>query len=602
MIAKILRIDLTSRSCTVEEIPEKIIKNYLGGRGLGAYLLYQYVPAKVNPLSEANHLIFSGGPASGTPLPFSSRTTVNTKSPLTGLYLRGSASGTFAHQTKKAGFWAIDIGGIADSPVYIRISNQNVEFIDASHLWGIEPGETERVLLDGLSQEKAAAIAIGPAGENLVPYAVISTAFPHYRIFGRGGAGCVMGAKKLKGIVISGDGQTGAADKARFDALRKHITGMLHDKKEWAANWRNYGTTISSLEFMCKAGLLPTRNWQGGAFEGWHGIDLSTIQWPRKNRVCAPYCVAGCDHYLEVAEGAYRGAHGRRPEYETVYSFGSQCGMDKYAAIIRANQMCSESGLDTITAGVTIGFAMECFERGLITLADTDGIELRFGNDEAMIKSLGKIAEREGFGSQLARGTRKLSREISGSEPFAMHAKGLELSGYECRGFNGQALQFAISSIGGHHSAYGFPAYVELGEGNQLKIGGKGDQVKKLATGRILRDTLPGCAFGRRVFTDEMLPDAYSALFGEEWSADDLSRACVRIMCQERLFNMREGTSRQDDTLPGRLLHEPKPDGPAKGAVVPLEELKDDYYRIMGWDLISGNPGDSILAKLDIER
>jgi aldehyde:ferredoxin oxidoreductase len=393
---------------------------------------------------------------------------------------------------KKAGFWAIDIKGIADSPLYIKINNQEVEFIDAAHLWGMETGETQQAVLGGLSPEKGAAAVIGPAGERLLPCAIIITGGAHYRNFGRGGAGSVMGSKRIKAIAISGDGAVEAADKDKFEAVRRVMTAIAREKKEALADWRNHGTVGWSLELMGKTGILPTRNWQQGHFEGWRGIDprVREGEWPKKNHACAPFCLSTCAQYMEIDKGDYKGFRGNRPEYETVYAFGSQCGIDKYDAIVAANQICSESGIDTISSGVTIGFAMECFERGLIGLQDTDGIELRFGNDRAMIAMLKKIISQDGFGCQLAKGVRRLSQEIKGSEASAMHAKGLELCGYECRGLNGQALEYAINNRGGDHSAYGFPTYAELADGSRTNIEGKGEQVKRLAIGRITRDSL----------------------------------------------------------------------------------------------------------------
>ena len=602
---RILAIDLSNRSYEVKEIPDKIIKNYIGGRGLGAYLLYKLVPGNADPLGEENHLIFTAGPANGTNLPYSSKSFITTKSPLTNIYLRTGASGILAHQIRKAGFWAIDIKGIADSPAYITVNNQEVDFKDASHMWGMKPDETQRVMLEGTSAGNGAAAVIGPAGEKLLPCSVIITEGSNYRTFGRGGAGCVMGSKRLKGIAICGDGNIAATDRETFIGLRKAIVENAREKKEEAAIWRQYGTG-ANLGFLSAQGVLPTRNWQTGCFEGWQGIDTSTTakQWPRKNQTCAPFCITTCAHYVEINKGPYQGARSRGPEYETIYAFGSECGVNKLDAVVAAAQICEEAGIDTISAGITIGFAMECFEKGLIGPEDTDGIELRFGNDEAMISALKKIVNQEGFGNQLAKGVRKLSKEIKGSQAFAMHVKGLEMGGYECRGLNAQALQFAIDNIGGSHSAYGFPPFIELTDGSRMQVKGKGEQLKHIAISRILRDCIPACGFGfvGKVFTDAMLPDVVSSLLGEPWSADDLKRAALRIMCQERLFNMREGISREDDSLPARLLNEPKPDGPAKGTVVPLEELKDDYYYAMGWDLLSGNPTDEVLAKLEVEK
>ncbi|TET42657.1 MAG: aldehyde ferredoxin oxidoreductase [Dehalococcoidia bacterium] len=601
MANQILRIDLSNRSYRVEEIPDRIINQYIGGRGLGAYLLYNSVPPRIDPLGEKNHLIFTAGPSNGTNLSYSSKTVINTKSPLTGIYLYAMSSGTIGHQMRKAGLWAIDVAGIADSPTYLEINNQKVEFKDATPLWGMESGEAQRVMLGGLSARKAATMAIGPAGERLLRYAAIMVDGPVYRAFGRGGSGCVMGSKKLKGIVIYGDGKIEVGDRDGFEKIRKDILSRVKENEQWATLWRRYGTRMS-VDTLNKLGLLPTRNWQGGTFEGAERLSFPSHEkeWTWQNRPCGPFCPTPCSLYMEVEKGPYQGAHCDGPEYETIYAFGPSCGVDKLDAIIAANQICDENGIDTMSAGSSIGFAMECFEKGLIGTTDTDGIELRFGDDKAMIAMLKKIVSQEGFGLLLSEGVRRASQEIKGSESFAIQAKGLELGGYECRGANGQALQFAINNRGGCHHGYGVVARVEIHDGTRLQLEGKGEQVKNMAIGQMIADSIPCCVFGRQVFGS--VDKNVSSLFGEAWSFDELKEAGMRIMCQERLFNMREGITREDDTLPGRLLNEPKPDGPTKGEVVPLEKLKDDYYRALGWDLSTGNPDNSLLDKLGVNK
>jgi aldehyde:ferredoxin oxidoreductase len=598
----VLRIDLSSRTYEIEDIAPEIIRKYIGGRGLGAYLLYRSVPPKADPLGAENHLIFSAGPASGSGLYYSSKVNVNTKSPLTGIYLYSISSGILAQQMRKAGFWALDVSGTAESPIYLLIDNHEVQFKDAASLWGLETAAAQKRMLKDASQKGAATIGIGPAGEHLNRYASIFADGALYRCFGRGGAGAVMGSKNLKGIVVSGDGDLKASKAEKFSELNKEITRLLKTEyKGWAENWRRY-ETAADLDTMNELGLLPTRNWQTGQFEGWRGIDKSTtpISWPEKGRACGPYCpTPGCRD-VEVKAGPYRGAHSDI-EWETVYGFGSSCGIDKMEAVIAASQICDEYGVDTITAGVTIGFAMECFEKGLIDKQETDGIDLRFGNDEAMIDVLNKMAKQEGFGKRISKGTMRLSKEIEGSEAFAMHAKGMEFGGYECRGANGQALQFTIDNRGGCHHGYGLPARTEMFDNTRLEVAGKGEYVKKAAISRIVRDSLIVCTF-TPLYAEEVVVKALSALFGETWSATDIKEVGLRIMCQERLFNMREGITEKDDILPARLLEEPKPDGPTKGEVVPLKELKKDYYTAMGYDLATGNPPDSLLAKLGIEK
>lgn len=412
-----------------------------------------------------------------------------------------------------------------------------------------------------------------------------------------------MGSKKLKGIIVSGDGSGGIADKAKFEAAKKAVMENARSNQKWVDSRRNCGTG-GDMDIMSEAGFLPARNWQSGTFENWAKLCTRTTakNWPRKNLPCGPYCPTICSHYIELKDGPYKGAHCDGPEYETIYAFGTHCGIDKFDAVVAAAQICDEFGIDTLTAGMTIGFAMECFEKGLIGREDTDGVELRFGDDQAMMAMLNKMVNQEGFGQRLLQGTKKLSEEIEGSEAFAMQTKGLEFGGYECRGLNGQALQFAIDNRGGCHHGYGLPARLEAYDGTRLHIEGKGKQVKSLASGRIIRDSFIACSFPGLILTMPIMADAVSALFGETWSVDDLNLVGTRIMCQERLFNVREGITRKDDTLPSRLLNEPKPDGPTSGAVVPLEKLKDDYYRAMGWDLSTGNPTDSVLDELEIER
>jgi aldehyde:ferredoxin oxidoreductase len=601
MAAKILRIDLSNRTYRVEEIPDKVIHQYIGGRGLGSYLLYNSLPPRVDPLGEKNHLILAAGPSNGTSLSYSSKTAINTKSPLTGIYLYAMSSGTVGHQIRKAGLWAIDIAGIADSPTYLEIDNCKVEFKDATSLWGMESGEAQRIMLADRSARKAATMAIGPAGERLLRYASIMVDGPVYRAFGRGGPGCVMGSKKLKGVLIHGDQEIEAGDRDGFEKIRKDILGRVKENEKWATLWFRYGTR-GSFDSMNALGLLPTRNWQAGTFEWAERLSFPSHEkeWTWKNRPCGPFCPTPCSLYMEVGKGPYQGTHCDGPEYETIYAFGPNCGVDKLEAIIAAEQICDENGIDTISAGASIGFAMECFEKGLIGTKETSGIELRFGDDKAMIAMLKKIVSQEGFGLLLSEGVRRASQEIKGSESFAMQVKGLELGGYECRGANGQALQFAIDNRGGCQHGYGWVAIIEAREGTRLQVKGKGEQVKNMAIGQMITDSVPCCSFGRQVYGP--VDKNVSSLFGETWSSDHLKEAGMRIMCLERLFNMREGITRKDDSLPGRLLNEPKPDGPTKGEVVPLEDLKDDYYRALGWDLSTGNPDNSFLDKLGIAK
>ncbi len=600
----ILKVDLSRRSSEIAEIPELVMRKYIGGRGLGAYLLYRSVPAKADPLGEGNHIFLTAGPASGTGLYYSSKTNLTTKSPLTGIYLNTVCSGILGAQMRKAGFWALDIYGASERPLYIVVRDRDVSFLDAAGLWGLETAKAQEVMLGEMSPNRAATVAIGPAGERLNPFAAVFSEGGLYRCFGRGGAGAVMGSKKLKGIVVQGTSAVGVADKGLFDAVKKQIAGTVKNKLQvWADIWRRY-ETASDLGLMQEMGILPTRNWRSGQFAGWEGIDKSKtpLGWPEKGRPCGPYCLTPGCREVEVKDGPYRGARSDL-EWETIYAFGTTCGVDHMEPIIAASQICDEYGVDTMTAGITIGFAMECFEEGLITEKDTDGLQLRFGDHEVMIAALKKMVRGEGFGTQLAKGTRRLSEEIKGSEAFAMHVKGLELGGYECRGLNGQALQFAVDNRGGCHKGLGLQARNEIVDGTRLAVETKGEYVKNIAIGQVIRDSLITCSFSKQAFPEPLVLECLASLSGDAWSADELRDVALRVISHERLFNMREtGITRADDTLPPRLLREPKPDGPTKGMVVPLEMLKDSFYGAMGYDLATGNPPDALLAKLGIEK
>lgn len=604
MVHRMLRVDLSNRSYDFEEISEETIHKFVGGRGLGSYLLYHSMPARVDPLGKENHLIYTAGLAGGTNFPFSSKVNIITKSPQTGIYLYTTSSGSLGHQMKKAGIWAIDIQGAAEYPTYIVINDQGVQFRDAAALWGMEPAKTQEMMLGGMSPKKAATAAIGPAGEQQVLYASVFSEGPLYRSFSRGGAGAVMGAKKLKGLVVSGDGVVEIGDQGKYQAVKQELDRLMKTQfSKWAKRWSRYETD-ADLEIMNHEGMIPTRNWQTGQFDGWRGVDKSTtpMGWPEKGYACGPYCpIAGCRE-VKVTDGPYQGYHSDI-EWEAVYAFGCSTGVDKMEAVIAASQICDEYGIDTITAGVTIGFAMECFEKGLLGEKDTDGIDLRFGNDKAMIAALQKIVKQEGFGRELAKGVKRLSEQIKGSADFAMHVKGMELGGYECRGLNGQAIAFAINNRGGCHHGYGLPARREMFDDTRMATEGKGDYVKDIAAEIMLRDSIPICYFILPFNSNwNLLADLLASLSGKQWTAAAAKEAGYRIMCQERLFNMREGVTRKDDSLPARLLKEPKPDGPTRGVTVPLDTLLDDFYRSMGYDLATGNPTDELLAKLGIEK
>lgn len=600
-IYKLLDIDLSSRQFQREEISSELVEKFMGGRGLGSYLLYKSTRVGMDPLSPENPMIFSAGLAQGLPTPFSSKLALNTKSPLTGAYLFSITSGSLGHNLRRCGYISLKIRGKLDHPQYIVITDTGVEFRDARHLWGKNTREAQEIIIREAGAGKGDVAVIGPAGEELSPISGIFNEGEYLRCFGRGGSGAVMGAKLLKGIVIMTERKITAADPEKFREVRHQLLHTVKKEADWAKGRRAYGTG-ADMDVMNRQGIIPTNNWQGGVFDEVDKLCTLTQGWPRRNVSCGPYCPAPCAHLIRIGEGPYVGAQCDGPEYETIYSFGSECGVARFDAVVAADQICDEYGIDTMSAGVAVGFAMECFERGLINEKDTGGITLRFGDDSAMIAMLGKIVRKEGIGEILANGTRYAALHIPGSEGFAMHAKGMEFGGYECRGSWGQALQFAVNARGGCHHGYGLPARVEHVQGMGSRREGKGQMVKHAATRRILCDSAMICTFAYpKIYNDESVAALFSALIGRKISVAEVLKIGERVQTMERLFNAREGLTREDDRLPTRLTDEPQPDGPNQGSVVPLEGLKDDYYEAMGWDVGTGLPGEGIYKQMDIE-
>lgn len=598
---KLLWVDLGRREYRIDTIPDTIMDEYLGGRGLGAYLLYKNLPAKIDPFSPENLIILSSGPAQGTSTFYSSRAVLNTKSPLTGCYLYTVSSGRIGHAIKEAGYAAIMIRGRADKPTYLAINDDDIQFRAASSMWGLKTIEAMEALTKDSQLKNSSCVVIGPAGERLMKMALVATEGENVRTFGRGGSGAVFGAKNLKGVVVSGTHKPRAGNESAFLECKKMFTDLIKGQPGYVEMRRRFGTG-SDMDSMSETGILPTRNWQTGVFKKLDGIDLKKIEetWPRKNIPCGPYCINPCAHTITLEKGPWKGTHIEGPEYETLYAFGSNCDIDRFDAIVAAEKICNDYGIDTMSCGLTISLAMECYEKGLLSKEDTGGIDLRFGNAEGMVDMVRLIAEGKGVGEFLGEGAKRVSEKISGSEGFAMHCKGLEFGGYECRGLWGQALQFALSSRGGCHHAYGLPARMpkEMEAGTQVK--GKGELVKMAAITRILFDSTVMCTFPVSIIGLPNLVKMLNALTGKERSLDDYKKIGFRILTLERMFNVREGFTRVDDYLPKRLTHEPLPDGPNAGRVVPMDEILDEGYQAMGWDKGTGIPLQETLKELGL--
>jgi aldehyde:ferredoxin oxidoreductase len=605
---KILRVDLTRGAIEEHGTPEKLTQAFLGCRGLGAALLYRELKPGIDPLSPDNVLIFMTGPATGTPLPACARWGATTKSPLTNMYLCSSVGGFFGAELRFAGYDGVILKGRAEKPTWLSIIDSRAEFHDASELWRLNAEETEIAIQKELKDRRACVASIGQAGEHLVKFASIQVdlhSIGRGGSLGRGGMGAVMGSKQLKAIAVRGHGRVEIADDEGLMALTRELIKEMK-QNELTHAFSRWGTP-QFIDAVNEGGLFPTRNFQQGTFEGAQRINAKAMreQLVKRNTACHA-CTIACGKYSVIAEGPYAETFVDGPEYETLWSFGAQCGIDRLDAIAAANMWCDRYGLDTISTGNTIGFAMECYERGLLTKKDVDELELKFGNHEVLVELIRKIAFREGVGDLLAEGTRVAAKKIGrGAERFAMHVKGLELPAYDPRGVWGMALAFATACRGGCHlKAWTLMVEVFAPKYDRFSAEGKAKLVFDLQNARAVVDSLGVCVFGTRAIGVEEMIRILAVTTGQNLSAEKLLKAGERIYTLERLLAVRGGVSRKDDILPARLLEETLPGGAAKGVKLTKRELNrmlDEYYAVRGWDR-DGRPWQEKLEELDMPK
>lgn len=595
---KLLRVDLTTGKFSDAEVPKEDQVNYMGGRGLAAKILYEENKPKIDPFDPENRLIFMSGPYTGTMGSFTAFYNVTTKSPLTGAILSAHSGGHWGPMFRKTGYDGIVIRGKASKPVYLLITDKGPELRDASDLWGRDVFDTINHLEK--RHERAKAAVIGLAGEKLVRYAAIMNDM--HRAAGRGGVGAVMGSKNLKAIVVHGTRDIPQADSEKLKETFKTATATV---KEKSAAFSKYGTSMV-VGITGKAGTIPTRNFQSGNFPEFEKIggDAFVNNHVMKNTACAR-CPLHCgkesktDKYGSTTEG---------PEYETLAMFGPNLGNASLDSIIHANHLCNMYGMDTISCADTIACAYELFEKGIISEKDTGGIRLSWGDADAMLKLVEMTGTREGFGRIIGEGSRRLAAEYGPeAAQYAMNVKGMEFPGYDPRGIQGMALAFAMSTRGACHLRA--TMYVpELFQGvlDRFTIKGKAKPLKDLQELFTLYDSMVLCKFGaRNAFAnswDNMLI-LCNAATGFGYTLEELKKVGARAWTIERLFNLREGLTRKDDTLPERLFTLPIPDGPSKGSVVNKSDFEnelDEYYRIWGWTR-EGVPTEDALASLGVK-
>jgi aldehyde:ferredoxin oxidoreductase len=596
---KLLEIDLTSGKTKDSVISGEMVEKYLGGRGLGARLLFDILPPKTDPLSPENVLIFLTGPLTGSMTTGSSKFVVVTKSPLTGGWCDSYSSGRISVELKKAGYDGLILRGKSNHPCYLRIDHKGAEIRDANLIWGRNSFETERMLREMEGDIPVGVSSIGPAGERLVKFACINSDL--YRQAGRGGVGAVMGSKNLKAIVVKGTKSVNLHDRKKLVALnRANYQRAL--KSQVAQTRMKYGTPLT-LNVTHVGGILPTKNFQFSTWEkALEKIDSVGVYKSVKSHKACLSCFIHCSLVTEASEGKYKGVTLEGPEYETLGIFGSNQLIDDLPAIMQANILCDDLGIDTISAGNVIGFVMECFDKELISSSQTDGLEIRFGDSEASLAAIERMAMREGFGDIMAEGVRVAARAIgNGSERFAMHVKGMEFPAYEPRGAFGSGLSYAVSPRGACHRRAWPPAKEILGGYPPYTIEGKAAMIKDLYDENCVLHSLLVCDMPAKFIPLSL--DDYSqylhASSGASFSKGDFLKIAERIETLIRMFNNREGFTRKDDTLPYRTLNEPLPDGPAKGQCIGEENLNkmiDEYYALRGWDA-SGVPTQETLKK-----
>lgn len=594
-LGKILRVNLSNRTSSVEDIDERRIDKLLGGRGLAVKLYYDEIGPGVKPFDPENKLIFMTGPLTGVRLPSTTKFQLATKSPETGMYMCSNSGGDFGPQLKMAGYDGLIIEGAADGWTSLTIRDGEVGFHDASDMKGMSTSETLDALKKALGDKKASTMAIGPAAERgvKISYICVDT-----RAFGRGGAGAVLGSKKLKGIVLRGTGSIPVADQARIDAIRKAAIANL---RETRANHTKYGTP-QYIEPINELGCMPTRNFQTTFFEGVKKVDAHIMydHYLEKNYACY-MCPVACGKVNVVKEGPYRGARART-EYESIALLGPDCGVDDFGAVVKANQECDELGIDTMSAGNAVALAMELYEKGLITKEDTDGIEARFGNADALIGIIKLIAERRGIGDLLAEGMRGVLEKKPEWSPYILQVKGMPFAAYDPRGFYGNALTYGTSSRGACHNVGGWTIRHELmsEDYDRFALKGKGLLVKTIQDNRAYVDSLGLCTVvrGSMNFSDSPTGEVMQAVTGYDFTPELLDIG-ERIYSFERIILNREGIRRKDDLMPERTVKETVPSGPIKGQKLTAEmydQMLDEYYAERGWDM------DGVVTRETIEK
>lgn len=577
---KILRVNLSEKTIHVENLDPELARNFLGARGLGTKIFSSEVDPGVEPLSPENKLIFAAGPLTGTNAISAGRYNVVTKAPLTGTIAASNSGGYFGPELKYAGYDVIIFEGKADSSVYLYINNDEAELRSAQNVWGKNTHETEDILRAETDPEAKIA-CIGPAGEKLVRYACIIN--DKNRAAGRSGVGAVMGSKNLKAVVVRGTKGVKIADPQGFKAAVDAAFKKIKENPVTSGGLPAYGSAVL-VNILNAHGALPTRNFQTGLFpvaEKISGETLTDTYLIRKKACWS--CPIACGRATRVPDGKFAG-HGEGPEYEALWSMGADCDIDDLAAILKANYICNEMGMDPITYGATLACAMELYEKGYLPEKDVQQ-PLSFGDADALVEMAAKTGNREGFGDLLAEGSYRLAEKY-GQPELSMTAKKQEYPAYDPRAIQGIGLEYATSNRGGCHVRGYTIASEVLGipqAADPLTTEGKAGLAKIFQDLTAVVDSSGTCLFTTFALGAGDLVDMLSAATGFKYSVEGALLAGERIWNLERQFNLDAGFTKADDTLAPRILNEPMPEGPGKGKVSNLKVMLEEYYLLRGW-------------------
>jgi len=600
---RILHVDLTSGKIWTEPLKEELAKKYIGGIGLGMRLYLDHSKPGIDPFSPENPLVVATGPLSGSMVPTGGNGhAFVSKSPQTFGVGEAKAHGHWGTELKRAGYDAIIFYGKAEKPVYIWVDDDAVQLMDAKHLWGKSPQETEDAIKKELKDFYIRVASIGVAGEKLVRIACIIN--EKSRACGRTGLGAVMGSKNLKAIAVRGSKDITVANKDRLLELVK----IQHERMKGPAarKYRTLGTPENVL-VLNALGAMPTNNFTSAVFPGADKISGEYLneRFVAKIIGCSS-CAMRCEHIAVVPEGPYKGTT-TRIEYEPLWAIGPNCGVGNLDAILKGMDLSNYYGVDAISIGLVVSFAMDLYKNGIVN-KETAGLDLNFGNHEAMLELIKQVSTREAFGDVLAEGVKLAAEKIGkGSDKYAVHIKGVEMTGYDIRGLKTAALGYAVSFRGADHNRHGAYGPDVAGKVNRFKAEkGRGKLVRETEDLYAIIDSIIVCKFSRGTYVKgyEDLAALYNAVTGIEMKPDELQKAGERINNLGRLINIREGLTRKDDTLPWKVMHVPIPDeGPSKGSFVSQEELDlllDDYYEVRGWNK-EGVPTPEKLKELGME-